>query len=434
MDLVLKLGLPSLAILSLQAQTTLTIQEAIQQAWTGQSGLQAGAAMVERAQAESAALSALRLPTLTLGAGLTRTDEPMMAFGTKLNQARITQMDFLPASLNHPEAIAGAGATFTLTQPLYAGGKLDAARKAGAALAGAEAAAQAHRKQQVALAVAQAYFSAQVAASAVDHAEDTLKQAEETERFVQARVGQGLMLASEGERAQAFRAQAQAGVAEARSRVASARSALALLMGSDSTQASLSTPIDSPTAERIATPGHRGDLEATRLQGEAARAGITAAQGGLKPEVGLQLTAGTARYAVNAGGNWTTASLGAKWTFSFADTPRVHAARAMARAAELGLKWQEAQASREVDEARRKLTTAEAKIAFAKVALQASEKVRTIRTARHREGLLSLVEVLDAESALAGARTLLLNSQLEFRITKAELALALGQPIEGVKE
>jgi outer membrane protein TolC len=150
--------------------------------------------------------------------------------------------------------------------------------------------------------------------------------------------------------------------------------------------------------------------------------------------VGLNLTAGTARSAMGEGGAWTTASVGAKWTFSFSATPKVHAARAQARAAELGLKWQEAQAAREVAEARRALDTAQAKLAFAKVAVEASESVRAIRTARHREGLLPLVEVLDAEAGLSGARTLLLNSQLEDRLGHAQLALALGLPIEGVTE
>ena len=430
---LLKSMLP-LAVLSLQAQTPLSIQDAIHQAWAGQSGLQAGAALVEQARAESAALGALNLPTLTLGAGLTRSTEPMLAFGTRLDQARITPMDFQPSALNHPDASLGAGATFSLAQPLYAGGRLDAARHAGLALAASAAASKSHRRQQVALAVAQAYFGAQTAESALGYAEDALKQAEETGRFVQARVEQGLLLRSEGDRTRAYRAQAQAGVAEAKGRVLSARSALALLMGADSTAATLSTPIDAPRVEAQATPGLRQDLEAIRLQGEAAQAGVAAARGGLKPEVGLSLTAGTARYALNAGGNWTTASLGAKWTFNFADGERVHAARAAARAAELGLVWEKAQAGREVQEAQRGMETARARIAYAQVAVEASLSVRAIRSARHREGLLPLMDVLDAESGLSAARTLLLNSQLDFRLNQAQLALALGQPIEGVKE
>jgi outer membrane protein TolC len=420
--------------LTLQAQEAVTLDEAIHRAWSQQTGLQAGQAMVERSQAEAEALRALRLPTVTAGVGLTRTDEPMMAFGTKLNQARISQMDFLPSALNHPDPITGAGATLTLSQPLYAGGRLNAAYRAGSAMASAEVASQSYRRQQVALAVVQAYFGTQMAEQGVQFAEDTLRQAQETERFVQSRVEQGLMLKSEGDRTKAFRAQSEAGLVEANQRLASARSALALLMGMETGPAALTTPLDGAVQALPGEAGGRGDLEAARLQAEAAREGLKAQQGLLKPEVGLTLTAGTARKSWGEGGNWTSASVGAKWTFSFAEQKRVQASRASVRAAELNQKWQQQQAGREVSEARLAVETAQARMSYAKVAVAASESVRSIRTARHREGLLPLVEVMDAETGLSGARTMLLNSQLEWRISRAQLALALGQPIENVKE
>jgi outer membrane protein TolC len=418
----------------LHGQDSLTLEEAIHRAWTQQPGLQAGEAMVEHAQAEANAMRALRLPTLTAGVGLTRTDEPMMAFGTKLNEARISQMDFMPSALNHPDPITGAGATLTLSQPLYAGGRLDAAFRAGSDMAKAEAASQSHRRQQVALAVVQAYFGVEVAQQGLTFAEDTLRQAQETEHFVQSRVDQGLMLKSEGDRARAFRAQSEAGVVEAKQRLASARSALALLMGADDSTETLSTPVNGVAQDLPSEAGNRGDLEAARLQAEAAREGLTAQRGLLKPEVGLTLTAGTARESWSEGGNWTSASVGAKWTFSFAEQRRIQASRASVRAAELNQKWQAQQASREVGEARRAMETAQARMTYAQVAVEASESVRTIRTARHREGLTPLVEVMDAEASLSGARTMLLSSELEWRTSRAQLALALGQPIENVKE
>lgn len=424
----------SLSGLTLMGQGSLTLEDSIRRAWTQQPGLRAGEAMVERARAEAEAQRALRLPTLTAGIGVTRTDEPMMAFGTKLNQARIAQADFLPASLNHPDPVTGAGATLTLSQPLYAGGRLDAAYRAGSDLARAEAASQDHRRQQVALAVVQAYFGTQLAEQGVTFAEDTLRQAQETERFVQSRVDQGLVLKSESERARAFRAQSEAGVVEARQKLASARSALALLMGDEAVAETLSTPVAGEVQDLPAAAGTRGDLEAARFQTEAAREGLTAQRGLLKPEVGLTLTAGTARKGWSQGGDWTTASVGAKWTFSFAEQRRVQAARAAVRAAELDQQWQRQQAGREADEARRAVETAQARMAYARIAVEASESVRSIRTARHREGMLPLVEVMDAETGLSGARTMLLNSQLEWRVSRAQLALALGQPIENVKE
>lgn len=429
----LKVLLP-LATMALQGQTPLSIQDAIRTAWSGQSGLQAGAASVDRARAEAAVQGSLRLPTATLGVGYIRTDEPMMAFGTRLDQARITQADFLPSSLNRPAAIAGTGATLTLAQPLYAGGRLEAARRAGNAMAGAAAAAQEQRKQQAALAITQAYFGAQMAEQGVRYAEDTLKQAIATESFVHSRVAEGLLLKSDGERTRAFRAQCEAGLVEARARVASARSGLALLVGADVAACTLTTPLDSPAEAETTVAGQRQDLASMRQQAQAAQEGVKAAQGSLKPEVGVQLTAGTMRQAWNVGGNWTTLSVGAKWTFSFADAQRVSAARAEARGAELAVKWQEAVADREVQEARRTVQTAQAKIAFARTGVEASESVRLIRTARYREGLLPLVEVLDAETSLSGARTLMVASQLDLKLGEARLALALGQPIENVKE
>ena len=424
--------LMALAASALAAQP-LPLPEAIRQAWSRQAGLQAGEALVDKARLEAAALRDLRLPVLAASAGLQRTDEPMMAFGTKLNQARIAQADFLPGSLNHPDPMTGLGASLSLTQPLYAGGRITAARRAGEALARAEAASQSRRRQEVAYAVTRAYFGTRVAEQGLRWAEDTLRQARETEAFTAARAEQGLMLRSEADRARAFRAQAEAGVAEARQRLASSRSALSLLVGGLSGDRPLTTPLSDP-AERLEQPASRGDLEASRLQVEAARAGTAAARGSLKPELGLSASLGTARYSWNAGGSWSTVSLGARWSFQVSDLRKASAARAAERAAELGLKWQEAQASRDVEEARRALESARARQAAALEALAASESVRAVRLTRHREGLLPLVEVLDAEAGLSGARTLLLDSQLGLRLGQAALDLALGTPVEGVKE
>jgi hypothetical protein len=43
-----------------------------------------------------------------------------------------------------------------------------------------------------------------------------------------------------------------------------------------------------------------------------------------------------------------------------------------------------------------------------------------------------LIEVLDAEAAIQGARTLILQSLFEIRVSRAGLDLATGNPIEGV--
>ena len=415
------------------APESLTVDQAIRKAWAEQAGLKAGQAMVDSRKAEAEALRDLRLPTLTLKAQGVRTDEPMMAFGIKLNQARIGMADFNPASLNHPDAIGAYGGSAVLQQPLYTGGRLTAARRAGDFMAQAEQASQERRKQETAQAVVEAYFGTQVAEQALRWVEDTRAWVQGLESFVGARVDQGLMLESERQRVRAFLAQVDAQRAEVQKQVAAARSGLGLLTGATPVEGALATPLEAPASAAAPGSALRGDLLAADLQARAAGEGAKAAQGSLLPEVGLELGAGTLHHSWSDKGNWTWAGLGLSWkVFSAPDRAKARAAQAQARAA-LDMKtFRQQQAEHEVRVARESVKAAEARIAAARAGLEAAQTAKRLREARHREGLAPLIDVLDAEAALQGARTLLLQSLYDLRASRAGLDLATGHPIEGV--
>ncbi|HET7784721.1 MAG TPA: TolC family protein [Myxococcales bacterium] len=415
-----------------RAAPELPLADAIRKSWSSHPGLRAGESAVEAAREQAQAAGNARLPVLTLGARALRTDEPMTAFGLKLDQGRINQADFDPARLNSPDAIYGWGLSASLTQPLYAGGRIDAGRRAAAALADASGHDQERRRQEIAEAVVEAYFGSQLAEQGVRFAEDKLAQARETETFVHARAKAGAMLDADAARATAFRAQSEAELETARQRLGSARSALSLLVGEPVSDSTLTTRIDAEAPAGPPSAGDRPDLLAARERAQAADAGASAAGGNLLPEVFLQLSAETARRKPEEGTVWTTALLGARWQLSLGSRSEWRAAQARARAATDAALWEERRAAREVTEARRALDGAAARIKAAREAVASGEAVRTQRAARHRQGLLPLTEVLDAETGLSGARTLLLQSQLEARLARAQLQLALGQPVEGV--
>ena len=419
------------------AAGVLTLADAIRAAWEQNPGVAASAAQVEAARADAEAARDQRLPALALQARGVATDEPVGAFGLKLDQARITQSDFAPSVLNSPGTIGGVGFGAAIVQPLYAGGRLTAGRRAAAASADAEASAHERRREETALAVVEAYFGAQVTEQALRFAEDQLQHAVETERFTKLRNAQGLVLDADVARATAFRAQAEAERATARQRLASARSALVLLAGDGAADAQLTTPVEAPPA----AAGPAGDVEArpdvaaARLHATAAQEGARAALGSLLPEVFAQGGVDTMRSTSNfdQGATWYSAALVARWQLTFPAYRTNRAAEARAAAARSALEWLRRQARREVDESRRGVETADARVASAREAVSASEAARTMREARHRQGLLPLTDVLDAEAGLAGARALLLRSALEARVARAQLELALGRPIEGVK-
>jgi outer membrane protein TolC len=417
----------------LGAEEPFTVVHAIQKAWTDQAGLKAGQAMVESRQAEADGYRDLRLPTLTLNAQGVRTNEPMMAFGIKLNQARLTAADFSPLTLNHPDPIGAYGGSAVVQQPLYAGGRITAARRAGDFMFQAEQASQERRKQETAHMVVEAYFGTQVAEQALKWADDTRDWIQGMEDFVGARVHQGLMLESELQRLKAFHAQADAQKADVVKQVRTARSGLGLLTGSGPVEGPLATPLEPGTPTAAQGTAFRGDLVAADLQAKAAREGAKAAKGNVYPEVGLEVGAGTLHQSWSEKGNWTWAAVGMKWkVFSAPDQAKAKAARAQERAAADLRTFKQQQAEHEVRVAREGVLAAEAKYVAAKESLAAAEESKRLRGARHREGLTPLIEVLDAEAAVQGARTLILQSLFELRVSRASLDLATGNPIEGV--
>ncbi len=419
--------------MGLHAQTPLTLQAAIRKAWADQAGLKAGQAMVEARRADRESARDLRLPSLTLQAQGLRTNEPMMAFGIKLNQARIGAADFNPLVLNHPDPIGAYGGSAVIQQPLYAGGRITAARRAGEYLFEAEQASQQHRQQETARAVVEAYFGTQVAEQALTWVEDTRLWIQGMEDFVGARVQQGLMLESELQRLKAVHAQVEAQKAEVVRQVQVARSGLGLLTGTGPVEAPLGTPLESREATAPGGTAQRGDLVAADLQAKAAKEGARAAQGNLLPTVGLEVGAGTLHHSWADKANWTWAAVGLTWkVFSAPDRAKLQSARAQAQAAQELNTFKQQQAEHEIRVAQASHLAAQAKYAAAKESILAAEESKRLRQARHREGLTPLTDVLDAEAALQGARNLLLQSLFDLRINRAALDLATGAPIEGV--
>jgi outer membrane protein TolC len=417
----------------LGAEEPFTVSRAIQKAWTDQAGLKAGQAMVDSRRAEAEGYRDLRLPSLTLNAQGVRTNEPMMAFGMKLNEARIGMADFNPLTLNHPDPIGAYGGSAVVQQPLYTGGRITAARRAGDFMFQAEQASQERRKQETAQMVVEAYFGTQVAEQALKWVEDTRQWIQGMENFVGARVQQGLMLESELQRLKAFHAQADAQKADVVKQVRSARSGLGLLTGSGPVEGPLATPLEPSAAAAPQGTAFRGDLVAADLQAKAASEGAKAARGNVLPEVGLEVGAGTLHHSWSDKGNWTWAAVGMKWkVFSAPDQAKAKAARAQERAASDMRTFKQQQAEHEVRVAQESVLAAEARYVAAKESLAAAEESKRLREARHREGLAPLIEVLDAEAAVQGAQTLILQSLFELRVSRASLDLATGHPIEGV--
>ena len=414
------------------AAPELTVSDAIRAAWTHDARLQASSAQATSAARGAEAADWALGPTLVLGAQGTLTSQPSRTFALLLDQGKITAADFDPARLNTPEARGSLGLSAVIEQPLI-DAALWAARRRAHAGAESEEAGRAAMQRQVALDAVRAYFSVRAAEDALAYAEDALRTAKDTESFVKARVAQDVLLPSEGSRSTAYRAQAEAERAAAVRQLAQARTGFVLLVGQEPPPGTLLTPLVPPDAASSPAVEERPELRAARAGVEAQSAAADEAHGRLWPTLLLQGGVATERASLSEGNTWGMGFLILRWSGSVAAFKTADSADAARAAAEARRVGQERALAAELEEAHASVAASSAALEAARTAVSASEQARDQRQARHRQGLVPLTDLLDAETGLTSARALLLRSALQARLARAELEHASGQPVEGVR-
>ena len=414
------------------AAPELTVSDAIRAAWTHDARLQASSAQATSAARGAEAADWALGPTLVLGAQGTLTSQPSRTFALLLDQGKITAADFDPARLNTPQARGSLGLSAVIEQPLV-DAALWAARRRAHAGAESEVAGRAAMQRQVALDAVRAYFSVRAAEDALAYAEDALRTAKDTESFVKARVAQDVLLQSEGSRSTAYRAQAEAERAAAVRQLAQARTGFVLLVGQEPPPGSLVTPLVPPEASSSPAVEERPELRAARAGVDAQTAAADEAHGRLWPTLLLQGGVATERASLSEGNTWGMGFLILRWSGSVAAFKTADAADAARAAAEARRVGQERALAAELEEAHASVAASSAALEAARTAVSASEQARDQRQARHRQGLVPLTDLLDAETGLTSARALLLRSALQARLARAELEHASGQPVEGVR-
>ena len=414
------------------AAPELTVSDAIRAAWTHDARLQASSAQATSAARGAEAADWALGPTLVLGAQGTLTSQPSRTFALLLDQGKITAADFDPARLNTPQARGSLGLSAVIEQPLV-DAALWAARRRAHAGAESEVAGRAAMQRQVALDAVRAYFSVRAAEDALAYAEDALRTAKDTESFVKARVAQDVLLQSEGSRSTAYRAQAEAERAAAVRQLAQARTGFVLLVGQEPPPGSLVTPLVPPEASSSPAVEERPELRAARAGVDAQTAAADEAHGRLWPTLLLQGGVATERASLSEGNTWGMGFLILRWSGSVAAFKTADSADAARAAAEARRVGQERALAAELEEAHASVAASSAALEAARTAVSASEQARDQRQARHRQGLVPLTDLLDAETGLTSARALLLRSALQARLARAELEHASGQPVEGVR-
>jgi outer membrane protein len=173
----------------------------------------------------------------------------------------------------------------------------------------------------------------------------------------------------------------------------------------------------------------RPDLAATRAEVEAARAGISEARAGLLPSLGFSATGGrTYATTIPDGADSYTLSLGLTIPLfsGFSRQYDLRAAEFEAEAARARAQSLRQEVVFQVFSAYYALQTATRRVGTADDLLASAEQSNQVALGRYKAGVGSVLDLLAAQTALAGARAQLVDARLAWSVSLAQLAHDAG--------
>lgn len=420
------------------AQEVLTLERAIEIAEAQNLELRAADARLGAADAGVDEARSYRLPRVDLEAGYQRSDNPVLVFGNLLRQESFGAENFALDRLNRPDPLDNWNATVKVEHPLWTGGRLARGEEAARLRRDAVSSERERARQEVVRRTIASYTGAVVADRRLGVAREALATAGAHVSLIRDLYEGGLVVESDLLLARVRESEVREEVIRAESGVEVARAALNLVLGRD-----LATPIVLPETLALALAddadldalierarARRPDLEAARRQLASAEAGVALAQAGRRPTVGVQAAWETnARDFFGNDGDNATVGVGLRLPLfdGFATRARVRRAGEQAREAEAGVELLSESVSLEVRQAHSELRAAGQRLEQSIGSVELARRSLAIVEDRYKEGLTTLPELLDAETALTTARLREVAARRDVLLARASLDLATGE-------
>ena len=380
----------------------------------------------KQAKADFRQTNAVFLPNITASHTAIATTNPLMAFGSKLNQEILTQNDFSPALLNDPSQIENYATKFEIQQPLI---NFDGMFQRKAAKSKMEAMSLKTERTQEYLAfeVEKAYMQLQLAYKAVDVLDKALEAANANKKLADNSFKQGYLQRSDVLNVEVRVTEVQNQLQSAKSNVQNASNYLSFLMN-DETYV-VYTPTDELTVstfemEDKSISENRSDIKAMELASDAYEAMNKADKMAFLPRLnafGSYELYDDQIFQADANGYLFGAQL--SWDI-FQGSKRFGKAqksKSEFEKSKLEYKQYVSQSNLELNKAKRALLDAENKLKLTALALEQSEESLRIRTNRFKEGLEKTSDLLMADTQFAQKQLEYYQTIFEYNYAQAYL-------------
>ena len=380
------------------------------------------------AQADYRQSNALFLPSITASHTAISTTNPLMAFGSKLNQEVLTASDFNPALLNDPEVTQNYATKIEVLQPLI---NVDGLYGRQAAKSKMEAfQLQTERTgEYLALEVNKSFMQLQLAYKAVKVLEKANATADANLKLVENYFKQGILQKTDVLSVQVRVNEIKNQLQYAKSNVQNASDYLAFLLNEDNTN-KVYKPLEeldntiAISSINTTLSGNRKDLLAMDKSSEAYAKMYQSSKMNFLPTLnafGSYELYDDTLFGTNAQGYLIGAQLSWKVFDGYKSIGKMEKAKAEYQKAEVENQQYKSQSQLELNKTNRQLKDAENKVNLEKLALEQSQEAYRIRSNRFTQGLEKTTDLLQAETQMYQKELELLQAVFEYDFTQEYL-------------
>ena len=370
----------------------------------------------------------LFLPNITASHTGIVTTNPLMAFGSKLNQEILTPADFNPALLNDPEKTQNFATKIEIQQPLI---NIDGLYGRQAAKAKMEAyQLQTERtKEYLELEINKAYMQLQLAYKAVTVLQKAASTAKANLKLVENYFKNGMLQKTDVLHVQVRVNEITNQLQYAKSNVQNASDYLAFLLDEETNgkvykpSEQLDTNIVTETSS-FTLSDNRKDIQAMQKSSDAYRKMFQSSKFGFLPR--LNAFGSYEMYDKNIIGMKANGYLmGAQLSWNIFDgyktIGKTEKAKADFQKSEIETAQYKKQSQLELNKTNRQLKDAENKVNLSKLAFEQSQEAFRIRKNRFKQGLEKTTDLLLSETQMAQKELEHLQAVFEYNFTKSYL-------------
>ncbi len=365
------------------------------------------------------------LPNISVSHTAITTTNPLMAFGSKLNQEILTPADFNPALLNDPNEIKNFATKIEVQQPIFNADGLYM-RKAAKATMNAVELQSLRTKDYIKLEVTKAYMQLQVAYKAVEVLEKAKEAALENKKIADNNFKQGYMQKADLLSVEVHVTEVENQLLTTKSNVKNTSDYLHFLMGkTTNTTLKPSTQLEATLnldiySEQLST--NRADIEAMKKSAEAYTNMHKANKLSYLPRLnafGSYELYDDKLFGTEAKGYLVGAQLSWNVFDGFKREGKTQKSKAELDKAELSLDQYKNQSQLDFIKAKRDLKDAENKLKLTNLAMEQSKEALRIRTSRFEQGLEKTSDLLISETKYLQKQLENLQTVFSYNFTKS---------------